>query len=67
MFLRHADLLVVDDLSSALDVTTETELWHRLLARRGEVTALVVSHSPIALSNADQVLVLDDGRVASRR
>jgi ABC-type multidrug transport system fused ATPase/permease subunit len=64
MFLRDAELLVLDDLSSALDVATEAELWRRLLARRGEVTCLVVSHSPVALANADQVLVLDDGRLA---
>jgi ATP-binding cassette subfamily B protein len=63
MFLREADLLVLDDLSSALDVATETELWRRLLARRGEVTCLVVSHSPVALAHADRVVVLDDGRV----
>jgi ATP-binding cassette subfamily B protein len=59
MFLRAADLLVLDDLSSALDAATEAELWRRLLARRGEVTCLVVSHSPIALASADQVLVLE--------
>jgi ABC-type multidrug transport system fused ATPase/permease subunit len=63
MFLRNTELLVFDDLSSALDVATETELWRRLLARRGEVTCLVVSHSSIALANADRVLVLDNGRV----
>ncbi len=65
MFLREAELLVLDDLSSALDVATETELWRRLLGRRDEVTCLVVSHSSIALANADRVIVLDNGRVAS--
>jgi ATP-binding cassette subfamily B protein len=65
MFLRDAELLVFDDLSSALDVDTETELWRRLLARKGEVTCLVVSHSSIAMANADRVVVLDDGRIAS--
>jgi ABC-type transport system involved in cytochrome bd biosynthesis fused ATPase/permease subunit len=61
MFLRDAELLVLDDLSSALDVTTEAELWRRLLARRGrdDLTCLVVSHSPVALANADQLVVLD--------
>jgi ATP-binding cassette, subfamily B, bacterial len=63
MFLQDAELFVLDDLSSALDVTTESELWRRLLARRGRATCLVVSHSPIALANADRVLVLDNGRV----
>lgn len=68
MFLRDAELLVLDDLSSALDVTTEAELWRRLLDRRGRgrLTCLVVSHSPIALRNADQVVVLDGGRAAGR-
>jgi ATP-binding cassette subfamily B protein len=66
MFVPRAELLVLDDLSSALDVDTETELWRRLLARRGEVTCLVVSHSAVALANADQVVVLDDGGVATR-
>jgi ATP-binding cassette, subfamily B, bacterial len=66
MFLRDAELLVLDDLSSALDVTTETELWQRLLDRRGEVTCLVVSHSPVALAHADQVIALDNGRAATQ-
>jgi ATP-binding cassette, subfamily B, bacterial len=63
MFLQGADLLVLDDLSSALDVDTETELWRRLLSRRGDVTCLVVSHSPVALAAADRVVILDEGRV----
>jgi ABC-type multidrug transport system fused ATPase/permease subunit len=66
MFLRDAELLVLDDLSSSLDVATEAELWRRLLDRRGTVTCMVVSHSPIALANADRVIVLDNGRVARR-
>jgi ATP-binding cassette subfamily B protein len=66
MFLSEAELLVLDDLSSALDVATENELWRRLLARRGDVTCLVVSHSPVALSNADHVVVLDAGQAVNR-
>ena len=65
MFLQDAELLVVDDLSSALDVDTEAEVWRRLLDRRGQVTCLVVSHSAVALANADQVLVLQDGRLVT--
>ncbi|MGH9155884.1 MAG: hypothetical protein ACRD1K_08665 [Acidimicrobiales bacterium] len=60
--VRGPDLLVVDDLSSALDVETEIRLWTRFTAdpRR---TALLVSHRPHVLERADRVLVLDDGRV----
>jgi ATP-binding cassette subfamily B protein len=64
MFIAEADLLVLDDLSSALDAETEAELWARLFARGREVTCLVVSHRPAALRRADQVLVLEAGRLA---
>jgi len=64
MFVRQPELLVFDDLSSALDAPTEAELWRRLFARRGEITCLVISHSPTALGHADRVIVLEDGRMA---
>ncbi|GAA2207904.1 ABC transporter ATP-binding protein [Nonomuraea monospora] len=63
--IREPDLLVVDDLSSALDVETERLLWERI-AGRGPETVLVVSHRQAALERADQVIVLDRGRVAGR-
>ena len=65
MFLRGADLLVFDDLSSALDVGTEQLLWQRLFAA-GAHTCIAVSHRREALRRADEVLVLDEGRVAAR-
>ena len=64
MLLREADLLVIDDLSSALDVETERLLWERLAGRgRGDLTCLAVSHRQAALRRADQVIVLKDGRI----
>ena len=65
MFATDADLLVFDDLSSALDVHTEAELWERLFSHR-QATCLVVSHRPAALERADEILVMDGGRVADR-
>jgi ATP-binding cassette, subfamily B, bacterial len=61
--VRSPDLLVVDDLSSALDVETEQLLWERIT---GVDTLLVVSHRPAVLARADQIVVLDRGRVAGR-
>jgi ABC-type multidrug transport system fused ATPase/permease subunit len=66
MFVRDAELLVFDDLSSALDAETEAELWTRLFARGREVTCLVVSHRPAALRRADQVLLMDAGRLVAQ-
>lgn len=62
MFATDADLLVFDDLSSALDVRTEAELWKRLFELR-DVTCLVVSHRHPALRRADQIILMKDGQV----
>ncbi|HEX6420342.1 MAG TPA: ABC transporter ATP-binding protein [Acidimicrobiales bacterium] len=61
--VRRPELLVVDDLSSALDVHTEARLWERV-AGGGFETALLVSHRPGVLDRADRVVVLEAGRVA---
>jgi ATP-binding cassette subfamily B protein len=66
MFFGQPELLVLDDLSSALDAETEAGLWRRLFARGHEVTCIVVSHRPTVLRRADQVLVMDDGRLIAR-
>lgn len=62
MFVRDADLLVFDDLSSALDVDTEQKLWERIFARQN-ATCLVVSHRRAVLRRADHIIVLMEGEI----
>ena len=61
-FVRRPELLVIDDISSALDVDTEARMWDRLLDAGATTTILVVSHRPAVLERATQVVELDEGR-----
>jgi ABC-type multidrug transport system fused ATPase/permease subunit len=65
MFSRDSDLLIIDDLSSALDVATEQQLWGRLTSER-EAAFLVVSARRAALRMATQILLLENGRITAR-
>ena len=65
MFARQSEILIFDDLSSALDVETEQLLWKRVFAKEG-ATCLAVSHRPIALKKADNVIVMKDGKIEAQ-
>ncbi len=62
MLVRGTELMILDDLSSALDVKTEQILWERVLAAT-ESTFLVVSHRKAILQRADRVLLVKEGRI----
>jgi ATP-binding cassette subfamily B protein len=65
MFVRDSQLLVFDDLSSALDVETEQQLWRNIFALSERPTCLIVSHRLAALRQADQIIVLEEGKVVA--
>jgi len=65
MFARRSEIQIFDDLSSALDVETEQLLWKRVFAREGS-TCLAVSHRPIALRRADNIIVIKDGKIVGQ-
>ena len=65
MLVRHAELMVFDDVSSALDIETERQLW-QALADRKDLTYLVITNRRGVIMGADKVLVMNGGRVIAQ-
>jgi len=59
-------ILVLDDSLSAVDTHTEEEILDRLSSVLAGRTSIIVSHRVSTIRGADQIVVLDDGRVAER-
>jgi ATP-binding cassette subfamily B protein len=62
--LRNAQILVLDDISSAVDVTTEAQLW-QAIRHSGSGTIVAASHRPALLQQADQIVLVDAGQVVA--
>jgi ATP-binding cassette subfamily B multidrug efflux pump len=59
-------ILILDDALSAVDTYTEEEILHRLRGVMRERTSIIVSHRISTVRDADQILVLDNGRIVER-
>ena len=64
MLTRPTPIMVFDDSLSAVDTETDAKIRRELEKRFGSATIILISHRITTLSKADQVLVLDHGRVA---
>lgn len=62
-FLRDPAVLVLDEATSDLDVATERALLDEVYADRGRRTLIVVAHRMETVIDADQIAVMDKGRV----
>ena len=59
-------VLILDDALSAVDTYTEAEILRRLRGVMRERTSIVVAHRISTVKDADEILVLDEGRIAER-
>ena len=62
--VRKPDILILDDSASALDFATDAALRKALAALPWKPTVVLVSQRVSSIRHADQILVLDDGRMA---
>jgi ATP-binding cassette subfamily B protein len=66
LFLRNPDLLVLDEATSAVDTQTEVAIQRSLERLSADRTTFVVAHRLSTVTNADEILVLDDGEIVER-
>jgi ATP-binding cassette subfamily B protein len=59
-------IVILDDAMSAVDTYTESEILRRLRGVLQERTSIVVAHRISTVKDADEILVLDEGRIAER-
>jgi ATP-binding cassette subfamily B protein len=59
-------ILILDDALSAVDTYTEAEILRRMRGVMRERTSIVVAHRISTVKDADEILVLDDGRIVER-
>ena len=62
---KHSPVLVLDDSTSALDMETEHEI-QKMLNGLANTTKIIIGHRISAVRHADEILYLEDGRIAER-
>ena len=63
--LKRPEILILDDVASALDLKTEAALHAALNKELAGTTRIIVAQRVASVKNADQILVLDEGRLAA--
>jgi ATP-binding cassette subfamily B multidrug efflux pump len=64
--VKKAPIYIFDDSFSALDLKTEADLRRALKSATGDSTLLIVTQRVSSIKDADQILVIDEGRIAGR-
>ena len=64
--MRKSPILIFDDSLSAVDTKTDNEIREALTKQSKEVTTLIVTHRVSSVKDADQIIVLDQGRVIQK-
>ncbi|MCI8600976.1 MAG: ABC transporter ATP-binding protein [Oscillospiraceae bacterium] len=64
MLMQGAPVMIFDDSLSAVDAETDAKIRASLKERMGSATVILISHRITTLMQADEILVLEDGRLA---
>ena len=61
--VRDPEILILDDSASALDFATDAKLRHAIREMGNDMVVIIVSQRSSSIQYADQIIVLDDGKV----
>lgn len=64
--IKQSPILILDDSLSAVDTKTEAAILDELRKLRGQQTAILIAHRISTVRDADEIIVLDGGRIAER-
>ena len=64
--LKDAPIILLDEATASLDPRNEVLIQRALSALTAEKTVIVIAHRLQSISNADQILVLEEGRIKER-
>jgi ATP-binding cassette, subfamily B, bacterial len=64
--LKQPDVLILDDALSAVDTETESMILDALQQREGRQTTILIAHRVSTVMHADQIIVLESGRITQR-
>jgi ATP-binding cassette, subfamily B, bacterial len=62
-FYRQAPIIILDEPTSAIDALAEAKIFDRLFDKSNKSTLLAISHRLTTIENADQIYVLEAGKV----
>ena len=64
--LRRSPVIILDEATASVDVETERQIQQAIARIAGKCTIIAIAHRLSTIRNADQILVIEDGRVAER-
>ena len=64
--MKNNDILIFDDSLSAVDTETDAQIRAALKKRSKDTTTIIISHRVVTLSQADLILVMEDGKITEQ-
>ncbi len=62
----NPDIVIMDDVTSAMDAENELNFWQRLLEKAPDITTLIVTHRMSTARKADRIIVLNNGVIEAQ-